>query len=201
MIISVSTSLNLLQQLVVVSSSCFVEEIITYCWTELLLIYELESTSFLNTKSYKTTIIIKNLWAINMEKSISYQTHMVCTNADMEHPKNIRDFSVQSDGDRCTKPKHWDYLLCDLSFGQNKAFKEVWKAILTQARLWGEAKRGIVQLVNASRSCLNYHSLNLECLAWQFSLLGIITTWFLFALSSDAATDEMLLIKYNTRFE
>lgn len=41
-----------------------------------------------------------------MEEGISYQTHMVGTNADMIHPRNIRDFSLQSDGDRCTKPKH-----------------------------------------------------------------------------------------------
>lgn len=132
-----------------------------------------------------------------MGESVSYQTHMVCTNADMIYPRNIRDFSVQSDGDRCTKPKHWDYLLYDLSFGKNEAFKEVLKAILTQARLWGEAKRCVVWVLNASRSCLNYQTLNLECLTWQFSLLSIITTWFIFYLSSD----EILLIKYNTKFK
>lgn len=108
----VSTSLNLLQKLVEISSfsCCYVEEMITSCWTELLQIYGLASLG----QSYKSTTIIKNVWAINMEKGVSYQTHMVGTNADMIHPRNIRDFSLQSDGDRCTKPKHWDYLLWPL---------------------------------------------------------------------------------------
>lgn len=75
---------------------------ITYRWTELLQIYGLASLG----QSYKSTTIIKNVRAINMEEGISYQTHMVDTNADVIYPRNIRDFSLQSDGDRCTKPKH-----------------------------------------------------------------------------------------------
>lgn len=42
---------------------------------------------------------------------------MACTNADMTNPTKIKDFPVQLDEGRCTKPKHFDYLLYDLLVG------------------------------------------------------------------------------------